>query len=174
MRAKDPLALFRKWYREAQAAGTLLPEAMALARPRGSGAPSVRMVLHRGFSRGGFVFFTNYNSRKAVELIENPRAAFAFHWPLLDRQVRGEGRVYQVVAERVGSILSEPSAREPVERVGVTAERGDSRIARFSKRNLRRRVTVCGAENTVSAVLGWLSNCDKLYRILAGTTASPA
>ena len=51
------------------------------------------MVLHRGFSRGGFVFFTNYNSRKAVEMLANPRAAIVFHWPLLERQVRAEGRV---------------------------------------------------------------------------------
>jgi pyridoxamine 5'-phosphate oxidase len=93
MRAGDPFSLFRKWYREAAAAGTLLPEAMALATSTRKGAPSVRMVLHRGFSRGGFVFYTNYRSRKAVELVENPRAAFVFHWPLTERQVRGEGRV---------------------------------------------------------------------------------
>jgi pyridoxamine 5'-phosphate oxidase len=93
MRAKDPFALFRKWYREAAAAGTLLPEAMALATSTRRGAPSARMVLHRGFSRGGFVFYTNYNSRKAIELAENPRAAFVFYWPLIERQVRGEGRV---------------------------------------------------------------------------------
>ena len=96
MRSKprpDPFKLFDEWYRQAEAAGTLLPEAMALATAAKKGAPSVRMVLHRGFSRGGFVFYTNYRSRKAVELIENPRAAFVFHWPLIDRQVRGEGRV---------------------------------------------------------------------------------
>jgi pyridoxamine 5'-phosphate oxidase len=90
---RDPFALFRKWFREAEAAGTLLPEAMALATATRAGAPSVRMVLHRGFSRGGLVFYTNYHSRKAVELLENPRAAFVFHWPLLERQVRGEGKV---------------------------------------------------------------------------------
>lgn len=91
--ARDPFALFRRWSREAEAAGTLLPEAMALATAAPGGAPSVRMVLHRGFSRGGFVFYTNYTSRKAAELLENPRAAFLFHWPLIERQVRGEGRV---------------------------------------------------------------------------------
>jgi len=93
MRAGNPIPLFKKWYREAEAAGTLLPEAMALATATRKGAPSVRMVLHRGFSRGGFVFYTNYNSRKAAELLANPRAAFVFHWPLTERQVRGEGRV---------------------------------------------------------------------------------
>jgi pyridoxamine 5'-phosphate oxidase len=92
----DPIALFKKWYREAAAAGTLLPEAMALATSGPGGRPSVRMVLHRGFSKGGFVFFTNYHSRKAVELIANPQASFVFHWPELERQVRAEGRVEKV------------------------------------------------------------------------------
>src|SRR5262245_16948104 len=90
---QDPLALFRNWSREAAKAGTLLPEAMALATATRGGTPSVRMVLHRGFSKGGFVFFTNYNSRKAVEMLDNPRAAFVFHWPEIERQVRAEGRV---------------------------------------------------------------------------------
>ena len=96
MRSKPcpaPFELFAQWSREAEAAGTPLPEAMALATATKRGAPSVRMLLHRGFSRGGFVFYTNYRSRKAVELLDNPRVAFVFHWPLVDRQVRGEGRV---------------------------------------------------------------------------------
>jgi pyridoxamine 5'-phosphate oxidase len=95
-RAIDPIKLFKKWYREAASAGTLLPDAMALATATRTGQPSVRMVLHRGFSKGGFVFFTNYNSRKAVEIIANPRAAFVFHWPALERQVRAEGRVEKI------------------------------------------------------------------------------
>jgi pyridoxamine 5'-phosphate oxidase len=95
-RAVDPLTLFRKWYREAAASGMLLPEAMALATATRTGQPSVRVVLHRGFSKGGFVFFTNYNSRKAVEILENPRAAFVFHWPAIERQVRAEGRIEKV------------------------------------------------------------------------------
>jgi len=92
----DPFTLFRRWFKEAAAAGTLLPEAMALATATRSGEPSVRMVLHRGFSRGGFVFYTNYRSRKAVELLSNPRAAAVFHWPLVERQVRAEGRVQKL------------------------------------------------------------------------------
>jgi pyridoxamine 5'-phosphate oxidase len=91
--APDPISFFKKWYREAEKAGTLLPEAMALATATRKGAPSIRIVLHRGFSRGGFVFYTNYNSRKAVELSANPRGAIVFHWPLLERQVRAEGPV---------------------------------------------------------------------------------
>ena len=93
MRAADPFALFRQWFAEAERAGTKLPEAMALATATGRGAPSVRIVLNRGTAHGGFDFFTNYRSRKSAELIANPRAAIVFHWPLIARQVRAEGRV---------------------------------------------------------------------------------
>jgi pyridoxamine 5'-phosphate oxidase len=96
MRAQDPYALFRKWFADAVKAGTLLPEAMALATASRKGIPSVRMVLNRGLDRRGFAFFTNYNSRKALELISNPRAAIVFHWPLLERQVRAGGRVQKL------------------------------------------------------------------------------
>jgi pyridoxamine 5'-phosphate oxidase len=66
---------------------------MALATATPAGRPSVRVVLNRGISRGGFVFYTNYNSRKAADLFGNPRAAIVFHWPRLERQLRVEGRV---------------------------------------------------------------------------------
>jgi len=89
----DPLLLFQRWFRAAAKSGELLPEAMALATATRDGRPSVRMVLHRGVSRGGFVFYTNYNSRKAADIFENARAAVVFHWPHLERQVRVEGRV---------------------------------------------------------------------------------
>jgi pyridoxamine 5'-phosphate oxidase len=89
----DPVVLFKKWYRDAERAGEPLVEAMALATATRDGRPSVRMVLHRGVRRDGFVFYTNYNSRKAADLFENPRAALVFHWPMLERQVRVEGRV---------------------------------------------------------------------------------
>jgi pyridoxamine 5'-phosphate oxidase len=97
--SRDPYDLFGRWYEDAERAGTLLPEAMALATATRKGLPSVRMVLHRGFSRSGFVFHTNYRSRKAVELLANPRAAFVFHWPLIERQVRGEGRVEKLTRQ---------------------------------------------------------------------------
>ena len=91
--ANDPFALFEQWFREAEKAGELFPEAMALATATRDGRPSVRVVLNRGLSRGGFVFYTNYNSRKAADLAGNPRAAIVFHWPKLERQFRVEGRV---------------------------------------------------------------------------------
>ena len=93
MRARDPYVLFRKWFADAVKAGTKLPEAMALATASRKGAPSVRIVLNRGLDRRGFAFFTNYHSRKGADLRSNPRAALVFHWPLVERQVRAEGRV---------------------------------------------------------------------------------
>jgi pyridoxamine 5'-phosphate oxidase len=92
----DPYQLFRRWYTDAVKAGTMLPEAMALATASRKGVPSVRMVLNRGLDRRGFVFFTNYNSPKAADLTANPRAAVVFHWPLLQRQVRAEGGVQKL------------------------------------------------------------------------------
>ena len=95
-KADDPFALFRKWFRDAEKAGEPLPEAMALATATRSGRPSVRVVLNRGVSRGGFVFYTNYTSRKAADLFENPLASIVFHWPRLERQLRVEGRVHKL------------------------------------------------------------------------------
>src|SRR5215472_15604937 len=89
----EPLELFRRWLTEAVAAGVPQPEAMTLATATRAGVPSARVVLLRGFNDDGFQFFTNYNSRKAAELADNPRAALVFHWSVLGRQVRIEGTV---------------------------------------------------------------------------------
>ena len=90
--AADPLEQFRRWF--AGAAEALeVPEAMALATAAHDGAPSVRMVLLKGFDPRGLVFFSHYTSRKGLELVANPQAALLFHWSPLGRQVRVEGRV---------------------------------------------------------------------------------
>ena len=95
----DPLGQFRSWFADARAAGVREPEAMALASASPSGSPSVRMVLCKAFDELGFVFFTNYESRKGRELTENPQAALLFHWDPLGRQVRIEGPVERVTVE---------------------------------------------------------------------------
>lgn len=95
----DPLRQFASWFAEAGAAGVREPEAVAVATATALGAPSVRMVLCKSFDERGFVFFTNYTSRKGRELTANPRAALLFHWDPLGRQVRVEGTVEQVSAE---------------------------------------------------------------------------
>ena len=95
----DPLTLFESWLDEARAAEGLGAEALAVATATSAGEPSVRMVLLKGFDERGFVFFTNYSSRKGGELEQNPRAALLFHWPVLGRQVRVEGPVTRVTRE---------------------------------------------------------------------------
>ncbi|HEU0335696.1 MAG TPA: pyridoxamine 5'-phosphate oxidase [Gaiellaceae bacterium] len=89
----DPIRQFETWLADARAAGLELPEAMTLATADTAGRPSARMVLLKGIDRRGFAFFTNRESRKAVELAANPRAALVFHWQPLHRQVRVEGTV---------------------------------------------------------------------------------
>jgi pyridoxamine 5'-phosphate oxidase len=89
----DPVAEFDRWFSQAQEAKVLEPNAMALATATRDGTPSVRMVLLKGFDERGFVFFTDYRSRKGAELAANPRAALAFYWGELERQVRITGTV---------------------------------------------------------------------------------
>ncbi|MCI0462809.1 MAG: pyridoxamine 5'-phosphate oxidase [Gemmataceae bacterium] len=95
----DPLALFADWFAVARSTGMPHPDAMTLATASLDGQPSARMVLLRGLDERGFVFFTNYDSRKGRELAANPRAALVFYWGVIDRQVRVEGRVELVSAE---------------------------------------------------------------------------
>lgn len=101
--APDPLRQFEQWFADAGVAGVRLPEAAAVASASADGAPSVRMVLVKGFDERGFVFFSNYASRKGVELAENPRAALVFYWDPLGRQVRVEGPVVRTSAEETGA-----------------------------------------------------------------------
>jgi pyridoxamine 5'-phosphate oxidase len=93
---ENPLDLFGEWYRTAEESGLFLPEAMTLATADADGVPSARMVLLKGFGPDGFTFFTNYESRKAREVEENPHAALVFHWAVLERQVRVVGIVGRI------------------------------------------------------------------------------
>jgi pyridoxamine 5'-phosphate oxidase len=96
---KNPIDLFRQWFNEARACGARLPESMTLATADSNGKPSARVVLLKGVDDAGFVFYTNYRSRKAVELDENPQGALVFYWSQIDRQVRVEGRVERVSSQ---------------------------------------------------------------------------
>lgn len=87
---------FRRWYAAAERGGQRLPDAMALATVDPTGKPSVRFVLLKGADERGFVFYTNFKSRKGRELGGDPRAALAIHWTATDRQVRIEGIVHPV------------------------------------------------------------------------------
>ena len=98
----NPLAQFEIWFREARRSGLREPNAMTLATSRKDGRCSARIVLLKEVDEHGFVFYTNYESRKAQELGQNPQAALVFFWAELERQVRVEGQV-----ERVGRQQSE-------------------------------------------------------------------
>ena len=96
----DPFSLFQSWYDEAVAAEVNDPDAMALATVDKGGMPSVRMVLLKEWAPDGFVFYTNYESRKSGELDATGKAAFCIHWKSLRRQVRVVGPVSRVDAAR--------------------------------------------------------------------------
>ncbi|MFZ0087894.1 MAG: pyridoxamine 5'-phosphate oxidase [Solirubrobacteraceae bacterium] len=107
----DPVAQFEAWFAEVRRAGVAMPEAAAVATATSDGRPSVRMVLVKEVDHRGFVFFTNYESRKGAELSANPFAALMFYWSSLARQVRVEGPVQRVADEEtVGYVRSRPRA----------------------------------------------------------------
>ncbi|MEO8722300.1 MAG: pyridoxamine 5'-phosphate oxidase [Sphingobium sp.] len=92
----DPFALFDECYAQARAREINDSNAMALASVDGQGRPSVRMVLLKGHGPDGFIFYTNFEGRKARDLLANPHAALLFHWKSLRRQIRIEGAVERV------------------------------------------------------------------------------
>ena len=92
----DPLRQFERWFEDAQRAKLPLPNAMTLATVTAAGAPSARIVLLKGVERGGFVFYTNYLSRKGLELEKSARACLLLLWSDLERQVRIDGAVEKV------------------------------------------------------------------------------
>ena len=97
--APDPVSMFRQWMDDTVAAGLHEPNAMVVATVSPQGRPSSRMVLLKGVDERGFVFFTNYESRKAAEIAANPHVSLLFPWHDLQRQVRVEGAASKVSAE---------------------------------------------------------------------------
>lgn len=97
--ASDPLVMFGRWLEVSVSAGVTEPNAMTLATATTEGRPSARVVLLKEVNSEGFVFFTNYLSRKGRELLENPHAALLFDWHEMERQVRIEGRVEKLTIE---------------------------------------------------------------------------
>lgn len=92
----DPFDLFARWFEEAKEKEINDPNAMAVASVDAKGRPSIRMVLLKGFDASGFVFYTNFESRKGTEILGNPQVALLFHWKSLRRQVRIEGAAEKV------------------------------------------------------------------------------
>jgi pyridoxamine-phosphate oxidase len=93
---KDPFSLFNEWYSIREKSGTENYNAVALSTAGNDGRISSRMVLLKQYDRNGFVFFTNYGSRKGIQLSQNPKASLLFHWPEQRRQIRIEGEAGKV------------------------------------------------------------------------------
>jgi pyridoxamine 5'-phosphate oxidase len=146
IRAKDdPLALFADWYAEAEKSEPNDPSAMALATVGPDGTPSCRMVLLTAFDASGFVFYTNYESRKGSQLLAHPKAALLFHWKSLRRQVRLEGPIAQTTPEEADAYFA---TRDRGSQIGAWAsEQSRPLESRFA---LEKRV----AEFTARHVIG--------------------
>lgn len=137
----DPLRQFAIWFAAANDAGVRAPEAVVLATASPEAVPSARMVLLKQYDERGFVIFTNYESRKALELDANPRAALLFYWDPLGRQVRIEGPVQRTTAEEsaayvrtrpLGSQLS--ALASPQSRPIASREALEERVAELAAR----------------------------------------
>jgi pyridoxamine 5'-phosphate oxidase len=109
----DPLRQFAAWFRHASSVGVDAPEAAALATASGAGAPAARMVLIKQYDERGFVFYSNYESRKGQDIAANPRAALLFYWERLGRQVRIEGPVERTTLDETAAyVRSRPRASQ--------------------------------------------------------------
>jgi pyridoxamine 5'-phosphate oxidase len=133
--ATDPMVQFRRWFEDAEAESIHLANAIALATAGADGRPAARHVLLRGFDERGFTFFTNYESRKARDLGENPNAAFALLWKELDRQVCVTGSVERTSDEESDAYFSSRPREAQVgawaSRQSTVLESRDELMARF-------------------------------------------
>ena len=145
----DPIVQFHEWFEKVIEADLHEPNAMILATATGEGRPSARTVLLKGYDEQGFVFYTNYEGRKARELEANPTCALLFYWGELERQVRIEGRASRLSTEvsdayflsrprgsRLGAWASEQS--RPVEDRSVLEERVKALEAEYEGREIPR------------------------------------
>jgi pyridoxamine 5'-phosphate oxidase len=143
----DPLELFAGWYAEAEKSEPNDPSALTLATVGADGTPSVRMVLLKGYDSDGFVFYTNYESRKGRHLLDHPKAAMLFHWKSLRRQVRLEGPVTQTTSEEADAYFA---TRARGSQIGAWAsDQSRSLESRFA---LEKRVAEFGTRHLIGTV----------------------
>ena len=143
----NPFALFEQWFKNAQESEPNDPNAMALATVDDTGLPDVRMVLLKGYSEAGFVFYTNLTSRKGVELATNPKAALCLHWKSLGRQVRIRGSVDRVSDAEADDYFQ---SRPRLSRIGAWASRQSQPVeSRFA---LEKAVAVQTARFAAGAI----------------------
>ncbi len=143
----DPLALFAAWYGEAEKSEPNDPSAVSLATVGPDGTPAVRMVLLKDYDSRGFVFYTNYQSRKGQHLLAHPKAAMLFHWKSLRRQVRLEGPVSQTSPEEADAYFA---SRARGSQIGAWAS--DQSRPLESRFALEKRVAEFAARHVVGKV----------------------
>ena len=143
----DPFVLFGEWLKEAEKSESNDPNGMTLATVDEDGLPNARMVLLKGFDEQGFVFYTNYESRKGRELTANPKAALVFHWKSLRRQVRIRGLTEQVSGEEADRYFA---SRSRDSRIGAWASQQSRPLeSRFA---LETAVAKCAAKYALGEV----------------------
>ncbi len=169
----DPVAQFSIWWDEATKAQVRESNAMTLATADAAGKPAARTVLLKGFDQSGFVFFTNYESRKGSELAANAHAALLFFWPELERQVRIDGTVSRTTTEESDRILPQPSSGEPHRGVGLAAESADFGQGVVNGACRGNGAASCDRAEP-AAVLGRLSRRAECDRVLAGPAVAAA
>jgi pyridoxamine 5'-phosphate oxidase len=170
----DPVAQFQVWFAAAADAGLRMPEAAAVATAASDGTPSVRMVLVKKADENGFVFYTNYESRKGRELAANPSAALLFYWDPLGRQVRIEGGVERTTAGESEtyirtrprgsqlSALSSPQSR-PIESRAILEARVAELSDRYPGANLPLPEAWGGFRLTPRTFEFWQNRTDRLH-----------
>jgi pyridoxamine 5'-phosphate oxidase len=170
----DPIRQFQAWFAQALTAGLAEPNAMTVATATPDGRPTARMVLIKGVDERGFVFYTNYESRKGRELASNPFAALVFYWAELERQVRIEGIVEQVApAESDAYFHSRPlgsqigAAASHQSQVLASREELEQRVAdlaaRYADRQLPRPPHWGGFRVVPTAIEFWQGRPSRLH-----------
>lgn len=170
----DPVALLQEWLAGATGAGILDPNAMIVSTVSSLGAPSSRVVLLRGLSARGLVFYTSYASRKGADLDANPHAAALFYWGPLERQVRIEGRVEHVADDesdayfasrprghQLAAWASEQS--EPVESRELLQQRIEDYTARFEGEDVPRPHSWGGYLIRPARIEFWQGRLNRLH-----------
>ncbi len=170
----DPIAQFSSWYRDAEASEVKNPGAMTLATATPEGRPSARMMLLKGHGADGFVFYTNLNSGKAVELAANPHVALCFYWKTLARQVRIEGRIEPVSDDQadayfasrahgsqIGAWASDQS--KPLASRALLENRAEEYEAKFAAGDISRPPFWSGYRVVPESIEFWTERDDRLH-----------
>ncbi len=174
---ENPIALFSTWFEDAKATEPDVPDAMTLSTVDAEGMPNGRVVLLKGVDaggEGGFVFFTNYESQKGVELAATPKAALTFHWKSLKRQVRVQGTISKTsTAESDAYFASRPRGSQigawasdqsrPLESLDALMAHAMKVVERFGDNDIPRPDHWGGYRLTPTSIEFWQDRADRLH-----------